>query len=121
MRIKSFLFALVSLAGLLLSNPLLASPDIEHWSTHNGARVYYVHAPELPIMDLHLVFDAGAARDDDDPGLAIMTNGMLAEGAGGQSADQLAEQFESIGAQFSNSSQRDMAVLSHQFSTRSGC
>ena len=112
MRIKSFLFALVSLAGLLLSNPLLASPDIEHWSTHNGARVYYVHAPELPIMDLHLVFDAGAARDDDDPGLAIMTNGMLAEGAGGQSADQLAEQFESIGAQFSNSSQRDMAVLS---------
>ena len=31
---------------------------------------------------------------------------------GGLSADQLAEQFESIGAQFSNNSQRDMAVLS---------
>lgn len=112
MRIKSLQLLLLSLAGLLLSSPLLASPDIEHWTTHNGARVYYVHAPELPIVDLRLVFDAGAARDDDDPGLAIMTNGMLAEGAGGQSADQLAEQFESIGAQFSNSAQRDMAVLS---------
>jgi zinc protease len=112
MRIKSFLFVLLFLPALLLSSPLLASPDIAHWTTANGARVYYVHAPELPIVDLRLVFDAGAARDGDDPSLAIMTNGMLAEGAGGQNADQLAEQFESIGAQFSNSAQRDMAVLS---------
>jgi zinc protease len=103
--------------GLLLSTALFtsnvsANPDIEHWTTKNGTRVYFVPAPELPIVDVRIIFDAGAARDGDEPGLAIMTNGLLAEGAGGLSADQLAEQFESIGAQFGNSAQRDMAVLS---------
>lgn len=108
MRTKFFVFLFTA----LVSGALFASPDIEHWTTQNGARVYYVHAPELPMVDMRIVFDAGAARDSDNPGLAIMTNGLLAEGAGGLSADQLAERFESIGAQFGNSAQRDMAVLS---------
>jgi len=96
----------------LISTTASASPDIEHWRTTNGARVYFVPAPELPIVDIRIIFNAGAARDEDNPGLAILTNGLLAEGAGGLSADQLAEQFESIGARFSNSAQRDMAILS---------
>ena len=105
------------LLGLFVSTALFctaisANPDIDHWRTKNGSRVYFVPAPELPIVDVRIIFDAGAARDEDDPGLAIMTNGLLAEGAGGLNANQLAEQFESIGAQFGNSAQRDMAVLS---------
>ncbi|MCF6338753.1 MAG: insulinase family protein [Gammaproteobacteria bacterium] len=96
----------------LTSTTVSASPEIEHWRTTNGARVYFVPAPELPIVDIRIIFNAGAARDEDMPGLAILTNGLLAEGAGGLSADQLAEQFESIGARFGNSAQRDMAILS---------
>jgi len=103
---------MVLVCTALVSSTLLAGPDIKHWITGNGARVYYVHAPELPIVDMRIVFDAGAARDANDPGLAIMTNGLLSEGAGGLDADQIAERFESIGAQFGNSSQRDMAILS---------
>lgn len=111
MRIKVFVSIVVLTCLSLLSAPLFASPDIEHWTTSNGARVYYVHAPELPIVDMRIVFDAGAARDANDSGLAILTNGLLAEGAGGLSADQIAERFESIGAQFGNSAHRDMATL----------
>jgi len=96
----------------LASTAVSANPDIEHWRTTNGVRVYFVPAPELPIVDIRIIFNAGAARDEDTPGLAILTNGLLAEGAGELSANQLAEQFESIGARFGNSAQRDMAILS---------
>jgi len=113
MRIDfSRLAALLALAGALFSQAAIAGPDIEHWTTKNGANVYFVSAPELPIVDMRIIFDAGAARDEDDPGLALLTNGLLAEGAGGLDAGQLAERFESIGARFGNSAHRDMATLS---------
>lgn len=89
-----------------------ATPKIQHWTTSSGARVYFVAAPELPIFDLQVVFDAGAARDGDKGALALMTNGLLSEGAGKLNAQQISEQFDALGAQFSNSSHRDMAVLS---------
>lgn len=111
MRINMFVKFFVLVCATLFSTISFASPDIEHWTTKNGARVYFVHAPELPIVDMRIVFDAGAARDAEDPGLAILTNGLLAEGAGGMSATQIAEKFESIGAQFGNSAHRDMATL----------
>ncbi len=112
MRIKLFISATFCLFVGLFSATLFASPDIQHWTTKNGARVYYVHAPELPMVDMRIVFDAGAARDDADPGLSILTNGLLAEGAGGLTTDEIAKRFESIGARFGNSSHRDMATLS---------
>lgn len=89
-----------------------AAPKIEHWTTSNGLRVYYVHAPELPMLDLRLQFDAGSARDGTKPGLAMLTAQNLDTGAAGLSEDQLAEQFESVGAQFSASASMDMTAIS---------
>lgn len=103
---------LAVLLSLLIHSSAWANPEIQTWTTANGARVYYVHAPELPMVDMRVVFDAGAARDADKPGLALLTNGMLSEGAAGRNADQIAARFESVGAQFSNSAQRDMAAMS---------
>jgi len=100
------------LIGLTLSLTVHASPDIESWQTDNGGRVYYVYAPELPMVDIQIIFDAGAARDATKPGLALLTNAMLNEGAAGLTADQIATAFDDVGAQFGNTSQRDMAVLS---------
>ncbi len=97
---------------LLLTLSAQASPDIEYWKTSSGARVYYVSAPELAMVDITVVFDAGAARDSELSGTALLTNAMLNEGAGGLSADQLAVAFDDVGAQFSTSSVRDMAQLS---------
>lgn len=102
----------LALSLLLLSLPIAASPQIQHWQTSNGARVYYVPAPELPLLDIRVVFDAGAARDGGHPGLAMLTNGLLGEGAAGRDADVISEAFDRVGARFSSSSQRDMATLS---------
>ncbi|MGF1547063.1 MAG: M16 family metallopeptidase [Thiotrichales bacterium] len=89
-----------------------AGPKIEHWQTSNGMRVYFVVAPELPMVDIRVTFSAGSARDAGAAGLAVLTNGMLNEGAGGMSADAIAESFESVGAQFGLGALRDMAWLS---------
>jgi zinc protease len=98
---------------LLVSAPFAhAGPKIENWTTTNGLRVYYVHAPELPMLDMRLAFDAGSARDGAKPGLAMLTNSMLDKGAAGLSEDQLAEQFESIGAGFGSGTSMDMASVS---------
>lgn len=87
-------------------------PKIEQWQSKKGARVYYVPAPELPMVDIRIVFDAGSARNGAKAGLSILTNGMLSEGAGKLDATAIAKRFEGLGARFSNAALRDMAVVS---------
>jgi zinc protease len=100
------------IAAGLFSAQAWALPEIQQWQTANGARVYFMPAMELPMVDVRLVFDAGSARDNGKPGVALLTNGMLAEGAGGKTAQQLAENFEAVGASFGNGALKDMAWLS---------
>ncbi len=93
-----------------------SGPKIQTWKTDNGAKVLFVPTMQLPMLDLRVTFDAGAARDVDKPGLALLTNAMLDQGAKiGDTiitSDDIAERFDSIGARFSNSSLKDMALLS---------
>lgn len=102
----------ILIISFVVSAAAWANPDIQHWQTDNGAEVYYVPAPELPMVDISVVFNAGAARDADKPGRAKMTAAMLDEGAAGMNADQIATAFADVGAKFSASSERDMAVFS---------
>jgi zinc protease len=104
--------SIVLMMLVLLSGTALATPQIQHWTTGNGARVYYVEAPELPMLDVRVVFDAGSARDGDLPGLAMITNGLLTDGAGKLDADGIAESIDRVGAQLSVDSLRDMALVS---------
>lgn len=98
--------------GLLLSFALQAGPKIESWETENGAKVLFVTAPEIPMVDVRVVFDGGSARDGDKPGVTSFTNSLLNEGAGEWDAQQIAERLESVGAQLSLGSLRDMAWVS---------
>ena len=38
-------------------------PSIEHWRLANGARVWLVQSPAIPMVDVQLDFDAGSRRD----------------------------------------------------------
>ncbi|MDZ7751628.1 MAG: pitrilysin family protein [Gammaproteobacteria bacterium] len=109
MSIKPVLAVMLMMAVVL---PARALPAIESWTSADGARVLYVHAPEIPMVDVELVFDAGAARDGDLDGLARMVNSLLEEGADGLDADAIATGFEDLGAVTGFSSQRDMASVS---------
>jgi len=103
---------LVAGAALVLAAMAHAGPDIQSWTTSNGARVLFVAAPELPMVDVRVVFDAGSARDGAKAGLASLTNALMSEGAGEWDADQIAERLENVGADLGSGSLRDMAWLS---------
>lgn len=92
--------------------PAWATPDIQHWKTDNGVKVLFVEAHELPIVQVQITFDAGSARDTmEKAGVAQLTNGLLTQGVTGMNADQIAEHFDSLGAELGNASLRDMALL----------
>ena len=111
MRIKHYL-ANIGLLGILLTSANgYATPDIQSWTTDHGARVFFIENQMLPMVDVRIVFDAAGSRDGELPGLAMLTNGLLAEGAAGKDAQELAESFESVGARFDNDSLRDMAYV----------
>lgn len=97
---------------VLISQVSHAAPKIENWETDSGLRVYFVNVPQLPMLDLRLSFAAGSAYDNDKLGVAGMTMSMLNKGAAGLNADQIAENFESVGANYSADAGKDTASIS---------
>lgn len=104
---------IIMFLALLLVAPIAqAKIDIQHWTTEKGLDVYFYPAPDLPMLDMRLVFRAGSAYDGDKFGVAKMTAAMMDQGAGGYSVDEMADRFSAVGAQFGSSSMRDMAWVS---------
>jgi len=112
MQNKPIAMRLLSLMVLAFSSAtVFATPQIQTWQTENGAKVLFVPATEIPMLDVRIVFDAGSARDDGSSGLSVLTNGLLSEGAAGKTSQQIAEAFESVGAQIEYEAARDMALV----------
>ena len=102
----------MAFSGLtLVSLNVFATPDIQTWQTETGAKVLFVPANDIPMLDIRIAFDAGSARDADLSGVAVLTNGLLSEGAAGKSSQKVAEGFESVGANLSYEASRDMAIV----------
>ena len=107
MRVNFF-----SIALLLISLPVYSAAKIEQWQTSQGSSVFYVETKGLPMVDIRVVFDAGSARDGNQQGIAALTSALLNTGAGQWNADEIAQRFESVGAQFSAGASRDNAWVS---------
>lgn len=90
--------------------------DIKEWRTSNGVRVLYVYAPELPMIDIKAVFDAGGIHNGNKPGLASLTSSLISHGAllGEKilTVDDISERFDSVGARFGSSASKDNAEIS---------
>jgi len=120
-----FFKILITLATLTLSTASLATTNefntptpkqnqivnIQYWQTANGAKVYFVDEPELPMLDIRVVFAAGSVRDGNQFGLAQLTNSMLDEGSTKLNADQIAAAFDDVGAQFLSDTNKDQAMV----------
>ncbi|MDD2769485.1 MAG: insulinase family protein, partial [Methylococcus sp.] len=110
MSIKRFVAILFFV--LLPLQTVLALPDIQTWSTTNGAKVYFARTQGLPLLDLRVVFDAGSARDGAQFGLASLTSSVLDTGAGDWNADAIAQRLDGVGAVLGTGISRDSASLS---------
>lgn len=102
---------ILAASGLLFAS-LAPAMDIRHWQTEQGTPVHFIEAPDLPIVDVRLTFDAGAARDGERPGLASLTSALLFEGSDGLPAGEVARRFEALGARTGSDSGRDTASVS---------
>ena len=98
--------------------PASAKLDIQSWQTPNGTKVMYVYAPQLPMVDVEITFDAGSARDGKDWGLASFTSTLIGTQTSKLDENALSETFNSMGAQTGSSSDRDKASISLRSLTR---
>ncbi|BBB22906.1 peptidase M16 domain protein [Abyssogena phaseoliformis symbiont OG214] len=103
---------------LLLTTQAQARLNIMHWTTPEGAKVLFAQAKGLPMLDIALNFDAASSRDGAKFGLATLTNSLLGTMSKYHSQEQIIELFESVGAQFSTYSLKDMAIVSLRTLTR---
>lgn len=111
----------VLIAGLLLivSSATWAQVKIQSWQTENGAKVMYVHAPQLPMLDIQVTFDAGSIREGDEWGLAAFTSALVGTSTSKLDENQVSEAFNNLGAQVGSDSGRDNASISLRTLTRS--
>jgi predicted Zn-dependent peptidase len=93
--------------------PELHLPAQRHFALANGLRVRLVEHHRLPIVALHLVVDAGAARDPGRlQGLASFTASMLTEGTRTRSATRISDEVGFLGASLAAGAGSDAAYLS---------
>ncbi|NMG73609.1 M16 family metallopeptidase [Aromatoleum diolicum] len=115
-RIHSFrtLAALTALLSPLVSfHATAAGPDIQHWNTATGTRVYFVESHALPLVDIQISFPAGSAFDpQDSAGVASLTRGLLDAGADGLNEQEIAERIADTGARIGGGADMDQATLS---------
>ncbi|MDT8992473.1 pitrilysin family protein [Curvibacter sp. APW13] len=93
--------------AIFISQSAVAGIPIEHWALDNGAQVYLVRSPGIPMVDVQLDFDGGSRRDPaSQAGLASVTASQLSAGvraAAGQKAldeNALGEAWADLGASF---------------------
>lgn len=110
MRIEKSLFAIFLMA---LGAAAQAAPQIQHWRTDNGVRVYFVENHDLPLLDISVDFDAGSRRDTPEKsGLAAMTRRLLSLGAGGLDENRISQRMADVGAVLGGSFDPDRAGVS---------
>lgn len=90
------------------SFPDLAFPALERFALSNGVPVVLVRRPEVPVVQVQALFDAGFAADSGGKlGTAAFAMAMLEEGAGPYGALQFAARAEDLGAVVGSSASLD--------------
>ena len=102
-----------------------AAIPIEHWTLPNGAKVYLVQSPGLPLLDIQIDFDAGGRRDPPGRvGLAsamaqMIGKGLLARGgAPAMDENAIGDAWADGGALFSASASSDRMSFTLRSLTR---
>ncbi len=99
-RLADWLLLSSMLFTMLYGALAQAALPIEHWTTAGGARVYFVRADAIPMLDVNIDLDAGARFDPRGrEGLASLTQAMLSRGIDTLDEAAIAEAFARIGAQ----------------------
>ena len=93
--------------------PALALPRFETHRLDGGLRIEIARTAPIPDVAMRFVLGAGAGTTlPERAGLATLACDLLAEGAGGRSAREMAEWIDGLGAAFEARATYDAVVLS---------
>ncbi len=96
--------------------PAGALPPIREQTLANGLRVFVAETREVPLVSFRLLVPVGSALDGPGrEGVANLTGRLLLKGAGGRSAEEIAEAIEEVGGALSAETGRDFTSLRGQF------
>ncbi len=100
-------------------NPVFAIPAIEKTKLSNGLNVWIVRQTELPIVSMNLVLNSNGTLDPaDKSGVSSFTASMLNQGTKTRSANEIANQLQSIGASVNANAGWDSTNVSMQTLTK---
>jgi len=105
--------------GIFYAHSSWAALPITHWTQPSGVRVYLVHSPAIPMVDVQLDFDAGSRRDPaGKAGLASLMASSTSTGVralGTQAAldeNGLSDAWADLGATFTGGASLDRMTFS---------
>ena len=97
---------------MIIPNITQANIEILKYKTKNGITVLYSKAENIPMIDVKITFDAGSSKDGGLKGLSMLTHNLLDEGTTKMNSEEIASSFESTGASFSTSVNKDKSSIS---------
>ena len=103
-----FKYLIILLTSAVIAQPIL---PIQEWQTANNTPVWLLTRHDLPIIDISLVYNAGARKDGNLPGLAAITNAMIDQGTDELSFIQIKNKIDQSGAQITHNITKDYATL----------
>ncbi|HHQ13920.1 MAG TPA: insulinase family protein, partial [Chromatiales bacterium] len=93
--------------------PAVHFTPFERHRLENGLDVIIARRPDVPLVEIGLIVDAGFAADQfARPGTSTLTMAMLDEGTKSRSALQISEQLARLGARLDGHSSLDSSLLS---------
>jgi zinc protease len=114
-KLTVFIFTFCSFWGAALAQ----GSNITQWTTSSGARVFFLQANDIPMVDVAIDLDAGSRWDPaDQAGLAAMTQALMLRGIKPQSGLpglselEISEAFAALAVQYGGSVSLDRASLS---------
>lgn len=78
----------------------IPQPDIQHWSSSLGTKIYFVHTEQPEMLDIQLIFNSGSVREGDQHGLSMLTAQLIGSATKSRSQDEISHLFEQQGSQF---------------------
>jgi len=93
-------------------------PQYQKFTLKNGLTVYLMEQHEVPLINVSVVFNAGAVQDGNRYGLASMTADALVFGSEKYTKAEIDQKTEFVGAQLNTFSGKDVARLTASFAVK---
>lgn len=112
------LFALILVAVLVQAQDAFKVPPYQKFTLKNGLTVYLMEQKEVPMINVNVIFPAGAIYDGQKSGLANLTALALRHGTKTMSKSKMEEELDFIGASLNTYASKESAGLSSKFASK---